>query len=119
VTRITDFGLFVELEEGIEGLLHISELPANQSQSRFQPDDVIQAEVIHVSRRDQKLGLSIKRMEESSEKELYKSYVNSKKEATSNLGDLLRRQMVEMQDQKTEETTDSGPETPSGERTDP
>jgi small subunit ribosomal protein S1 len=119
VTRITDFGLFVELEEGIEGLLHISELPENQSQSRFQPDDVIQAEVIHVSRRDQKLGLSIKRMEESSEKELYKSYVNSKKEATSNLGDLLRRQMVEMQDQKTEEITDSGPETPSGERTDP
>jgi len=64
-------------------------------------------------------------MEESSEKELYKSYVNSKKEATSNLGDLLRRQMVEMQDQKTEEkpqteeNTDFGPETPSGERTDP
>jgi small subunit ribosomal protein S1 len=125
VTRITDFGLFVELEEGIEGLLHISELPENQSQSRFQPDDVIQAEVIHVSRRDQKLGLSIKRMEESSEKELYKSYVNSKKEATSNLGDLLRRQMVEMQDQEieekhqTEENTDSSPETPSGKRTDP
>jgi len=125
VTRITDFGLFVELEEGIEGLLHISELPENQSQSRFQPDDVIQVEVIHVSRRDQKLGLSIKRMEESSEKELYKSYVNSKKEATSNLGDLLRRQMVEMQDQQieekhqTEENTDSGPETPSGKRTDP
>jgi small subunit ribosomal protein S1 len=124
VTRITDFGLFVELEEGIEGLLHISELPENQSQSRFQPDDVIQAEVIHVSRRDQKLGLSIKRMEESSEKELYKSYVNSKKEATSNLGDLLRRQMVEIQDQEieekrqTEENTDSGPETPSGKRTD-
>ena len=125
VTRITDFGLFVELEEGIEGLLHISELPENQNQSRFQPDDVIQAEVIHVSRRDQKLGLSIKRMEESSEKELYKSYVNSKKEATSNLGDLLRRQMVEMEDQKTEEkhqteeATDSGEETPSGERSDP
>jgi small subunit ribosomal protein S1 len=124
VTRITDFGLFVELEEGIEGLLHISELPENQSQSRFQPDDVIQAEVIHVSRRDQKLGLSIKRMEESSEKELYKSYVNSKKEATSNLGDLLRRQMVEMQDQdieekrQTEQNTDSGPDTPSGEKTD-
>jgi len=124
VTRITDFGLFVELEEGIEGLLHISELPENQSQSRFQPDDVIQVEVIHVSRRDQKLGLSIKRMEESSEKELYKSYVNSKKEATSNLGDLLRRQMVGKQDQEIEEkqpaegNTDADPESPSGKKTD-
>jgi small subunit ribosomal protein S1 len=124
VTRITDFGLFVELEEGIEGLLHISELPENQSQSRFQPDDVIQVEVIHVSRRDQKLGLSIKRMEESSEKELYKSYVNSKKEATSNLGDLLRKQMVGMQDQEiegkqpAEGNADEDPESPSGKRTD-
>ncbi len=99
VTRITDFGLFVELEEGIEGLLHISELPEGQSQLRFQPDDVIQAEVIHVSRKDQKLGLSIKRMDESSEKELYKNYLNSKKEATSNLGDLLRKQMEGMQEQ--------------------
>ena len=123
VTRITDFGLFVELEEGIEGLLHISELPENQSQLRFQPDDVIQAEVIHVSRKDQKLGLSIKRMEESSEKELYKSYLHGKKEATSNLGDLLRKQMVGKQDQETagkqeaEENMDPDPGSPSGKTT--
>jgi small subunit ribosomal protein S1 len=124
VTRVTDFGLFVELEEGIEGLLHISELPENQGQLRFQPDDVIQTEVIHVSRKDQKLGLSIKRMEESSEKELYKSYLNSKKEATSNLGDLLRKQMVGMQDQEAvesreaEENTGEEPEGSSGKSTD-
>jgi small subunit ribosomal protein S1 len=120
VTRVTDFGLFVELEEGIEGLLHISELPENQGQLRFQPDDVIQTEVIHVSRKDQKLGLSIKRMEESSEKELYKSYLNSKKEATSNLGDLMRKQMVGMQEQETaedqesEKSSDQDPESSSG-----
>jgi small subunit ribosomal protein S1 len=100
VTRITDFGLFVELEEGIEGLLHVSELPEGQGLAHFQVDDVIQAEVIHVSRKDQKIGLSIKQMEESSEKEFYKSYVNSKREATSNLGELLRKQMVNFQDQQ-------------------
>jgi small subunit ribosomal protein S1 len=100
VTRITDFGLFVELEEGIEGLLHVSELPGGQGLSRFQVDDVIQAEVIHASRKDQKIGLSIKQMEEGSEREFYKSYANSKREATSNLGDLLRKQMVNLQDQQ-------------------
>jgi small subunit ribosomal protein S1 len=100
VTRITDFGLFVELEEGIEGLLHVSELPEDQGLSRFQVDDVIQAEVIHVSRKDQKIGLSIKQMVESSEKELYKSYVNSRREATSNLGELLRKQMDNLQEQQ-------------------
>jgi small subunit ribosomal protein S1 len=97
VTRITDFGLFVELEEGIEGLLHVSELPEGQGLSRFQVDDVIQAEVIHVSRKDQKIGLSIKQMEESSERDFYKNYANSRKEATSNLGDLLLKQMVNLQ----------------------
>jgi small subunit ribosomal protein S1 len=107
VTRITDFGLFVELEEGIEGLLHVSELPEGQGLSHFQVDDVIQAEVIHVSRKDQKIGLSIKQMEESSEKEFYKSYVNSKREATSNLGELLRKQMVNLQDQQNPGSEDS------------
>jgi small subunit ribosomal protein S1 len=97
VTRITDFGLFVELEEGIEGLLHVSELPEGQGLSRFQVDDVIQAEVIHVSRKDQKIGLSIKQMEESSERDFYKNYANSRKEATSNLGELLLKQMVSLQ----------------------
>jgi small subunit ribosomal protein S1 len=100
VTRVTDFGIFVELEEGIEGLLHVSELPEDQGLSRFQVDDVIQVEVIHVSRKDQKIGLSIKQMLESSEKELYKSYVNSKREATSNLGELMRKQMVNLQEQQ-------------------
>ncbi len=107
VTRITDFGLFVELEEGIEGLLHISELPESQGLSRFQVDDVIQAEVIHVSRKDQKIGLSIKQMEESSERDFYKSYVNSKREATSNLGELLRKQMTNLKNQGSPDREDS------------
>jgi small subunit ribosomal protein S1 len=107
VTRITDFGLFVELEEGIEGLLHVSELPEGQGLSRFQVDDVIQAEVIHVSRKDQKIGLSIKQMEESSEKDFYKSYVNNRKEATSNLGELLLKQMISLEGKAASDSEES------------
>jgi small subunit ribosomal protein S1 len=100
VTNVTDFGLFLELEEGIEGLVHISEISTGKRGnplSRFQVDDVIQAKVLNVSRDEKKIGLSIRRMEETSEKDIYRSYINNQEEATSNLGDLLREEMMNLQ----------------------
>jgi len=101
VTSVADFGLFVELEEGIEGLVHLSELPEHKGESplsRFQVDDVIQAEVIQVSQKAQRIGLSIRRMDEKSEKDVYNNYINNRKEATSNLGELLRKQLMVSED---------------------
>ena len=102
VTNITDFGLFIELEEGIEGLVHVSEISGDKRGnplSRFQVDDVIQTKVINVSRREKKIGLSIRKLEQTSEKEIFKSYLNNRKEATSNLGDLLREEMMNLEAQ--------------------
>ena len=102
VTNITDFGLFIELEEGIEGLVHVSEISGDKRGnplSRFQVDDVIQTKVINVSRREKKIGLSIRKLEQTSEKEIFKSYINNRKEATSNLGDLLREEMMNFEAQ--------------------
>ena len=67
VTNVTDFGVFVELEEGIEGLIHVSELSKDKGEnplSCFQVDDVIQASVINVSREDRKIRLSIRKLDE-------------------------------------------------------
>lgn len=100
VTNVTDFGIFVELEEGIEGLIHVSELPKDkkgQSLSRFQVDDVIQAKVVNVSPEDKKIGLSIRKLEETSEKPAYTSYLNNQGGATSNLGELLKEEMMNIQ----------------------
>jgi small subunit ribosomal protein S1 len=97
VTNVTDFGVFLQLEEGIEGLIHISEIPKDKRgnpASRFQVDDVIQAKVINVSKEDKKIGLSIRKLDEPDEKTGYKAYVNNKQEATSNLGVLLREGMM-------------------------
>jgi small subunit ribosomal protein S1 len=96
VTNVTDFGVFVELEEGIEGLIHVSELSKDKSGnplSRFNVDDVIQSKVINVSRGEKKIGLSIKRLEESEEREIYKSYLDGRNGATSNLGEILKKEM--------------------------
>lgn len=102
VTNVTDFGVFVELEEGIEGLIHVSELSKDKSGnplSRFNVDDVIQAKVINVSRGEKKIGLSIKRLEEGDEREIYKSYTDSRNGATSNLGEILKKEMLGLEAQ--------------------
>ena len=102
VTSVTDFGVFVELEEGIEGLVHVSELPENKGGnplSRFQVDDVIQTEVFNVSREDKKIGLSIRKLEERSEEEIFRSYLNNHKETTSKLDEILREEMANIQRQ--------------------
>ena len=102
ITSITDFGLFLELEEGIEGLVHISEISSDKRGnplSRFQIDDVIQAKVINISRKEKKIGLSVRRLDEVSEKEIFRSYLDNHKEATSNLGELLREEMMNLETQ--------------------
>jgi small subunit ribosomal protein S1 len=104
VTNVTDFGVFVELEEGIEGLIHVSELSKEKGTnplSRYNVEDVVQAKVINVSRAEKKIGLSIKRLEESGEREIYKSYTESRDGATSNLGEILKK---EMQGQESEDS---------------
>jgi small subunit ribosomal protein S1 len=103
VTNITDFGVFVELEEGIEGLIHVSELTKDKSGnplSRFKVDDVIQAKVINIAKDDKKIGLSIRKLEEAGEKDMYRSYLNNGKEATSNLGELLKAGMLDLENKK-------------------
>ena len=99
VTSITDFGIFVELEEGIEGLIHISQIPKGGDDNplkNFQVKDEIEAEVVNVSQEEKKIGLSIRKLRENAERGLHKGYVQNPQQATSNLGDLLKEKMMEV-----------------------
>jgi small subunit ribosomal protein S1 len=91
ITNITDFGFFVEVEEGIEGLVHISELSRDKTKmAALKVGDLIRAKVIHSSPQDRRIGLSIRRLETEEEQKNYRDYLKSSQEATSNLGDILR-----------------------------
>jgi small subunit ribosomal protein S1 len=63
VTKLQDFGAFIELEEGVEGLIHISELSMEHIKD---PSEVVEvgqdivAEVINIDRVDRKIGLTLK-----------------------------------------------------------
>ena len=64
ITKITNFGVFVQLEEGLEGLLHISELAdekVENPQDIVKSGDAIDVKILRVDTEDRKIGLSLKR----------------------------------------------------------
>ncbi len=96
ITNITDFGLFVEVDEGIEGLIHISELGRDkQKVATLKVGDLIKAKVIHSSSTERRIGLSVRRLEAEEEQTHYRDYLHSRQEATSNLGEILRETLEE------------------------
>jgi small subunit ribosomal protein S1 len=96
VTSVTDFGVFLEIEEGIEGLIHVSELSREKIESPrdfAKPGDVLEAVVLSIDGVDRKIALSIKHLDEHKEKAEVREFLGAQKEATSNLGDLLQGAM--------------------------
>ena len=72
VTKIANFGVFVELEPGLEGLLHISEI---SDQKVEKPEDMlkvgqeVEVKILRVDSDERKIGLSLKRAEWAQEEE--------------------------------------------------
>ncbi len=98
VTNVTDFGIFVELEEGIEGLVHVSEVSTERIKTPvglYNVGDELTARVVNVNVEDRKIGLSIKRLEMDDEKSLLKDYVDKSRPATSAFGEILRENLQE------------------------
>lgn len=97
ITSITDFGIFVEIEEGIEGLIHLSEMDNTRGKHPseiYTADESVRAMVINVDEREKRIGLSIKalkKLEQKREMESFSSREETK--AFSTLGDLLEPAM--------------------------
>ena len=66
VTKVVTFGAFVEILDGVEGLVHISELAAHHVESPRElvsPGDVVRVKVLEIDSERRRLSLSIKRVE--------------------------------------------------------
>jgi ribosomal protein S1 len=92
VVRLADFGAFVELEDGVEGLLHVSEL----SHERVaKPEDIVSVgneltlKIIKLDAEERKLGLSLR------------AYLDGQSEPDANADALPRR--LRRQDHRDEE----------------
>ncbi len=98
VTKVTDFGAFVALGEGIEGLIYVSELSEQRVEKPYEVvkvGDVVRAEVIALDPKEHRIGLSIKKLKRSEEKEAYESYTKSQDKKTS-LGEVLGEQLKDL-----------------------
>jgi len=82
-TSVPDFGVFVRLEEGVEGLIHVSQLSTERVEkpsSLFKAGDSVEAEVIHVDPQERKIGLSIRALKKTEERQEMEKYLKKEKE---------------------------------------
>ena len=72
VTKVTNFGVFVELEDGLEGLLHVSELAdykIDNPEEVVNPGEELDVKVLRVDTGERKIGLSLKRVQWAAEEQ--------------------------------------------------
>jgi small subunit ribosomal protein S1 len=70
VTKLTNFGVFVELEEELEGLLHVSEMADHKvenPQDIVKVGDEVEVKILRVDTDERKIGLSLKRAQWAAE----------------------------------------------------
>jgi small subunit ribosomal protein S1 len=98
VTSVPEFGVFVRIEEGVEGLIHVSQLSTervDKPSSLYKVGDEVEAEVVSIDPADRKIGLSIRALRRTEERQEMESYLKREKEGArfsfeSLLGDELR-----------------------------
>ena len=88
VTKVTDFGCFVELEHGIEGLIPISELMKDAPEVK--EGEEVTARIIKVDRGERKVALSIKAHVKGRDRSSLQEYMSQQPKPDTTLGALLK-----------------------------
>jgi len=90
---------FLKVEEGIEGLVHVSEISKEKVKTpvgKFNIGDPINARVMTINSDERRIGLSIKRIEMEREQGILSDYVSSMGQSpTTTFGELLRENLQE------------------------
>ncbi|KFO67394.1 30S ribosomal protein S1 [Smithella sp. SCADC] len=92
ITNFTDFGIFMEIEEGIEGLVHISEISQKRvktSSELYSIGDTVSAVVKSIDPKSKKIRLSIKELEAPAPAPTSNQYINNTENIGSNLSQAL------------------------------
>jgi small subunit ribosomal protein S1 len=96
VVRITNFGAFVELEEGIEGLCHVSELDekhVEKATSLVAVGQEVEMRIIKLNLQEKKIGLSLKAMKEEEPRLEFTSYAASADSGHTSMRERLGNQL--------------------------
>jgi small subunit ribosomal protein S1 len=100
VVHRADFGIFVEIEDGVEGLVHLSEMAydGDDWQGQYPEGKVIKAEIIHIDSHDRKISLSEKGATERSAGDI-EGYMQNQSDAGARLGDVMGDLSKRLQDE--------------------
>jgi small subunit ribosomal protein S1 len=94
VTNVTDFGIFLEIEKGVEGLIHVSEISKDKVESLkdfTKVNDELEVLIISIDKRGRKIGLSIRDLKEvEDQRDLQEYMAREEQAATTTLGDVLK-----------------------------
>jgi len=77
VSKVADFGIFVELDGGVEGLIHVSEAgldPQAKLEEKFKLQDEVTAKIIKVDREERKIALSLRDHQMDSDRQKVDEY---------------------------------------------
>jgi small subunit ribosomal protein S1 len=95
ISSITDFGAFVEIEEGVEGLIHTTHLSLEKGEAigdKYKAGDAIEATVIKIERDERRISLSTRAIKRRSEKDDMSGFMEDQGSAVT-FGDLIRQKM--------------------------
>ncbi len=98
VTKITDFGVFLELDEGVEGLVHISETgvePPNRLEDVFHIGNEVETKVARIDLGERKIALTIKGLTRDSDKSALDTFHQSQGDLDQSLGAMIASKMKE------------------------
>jgi len=95
VTSVTDFGVFLEIEEGVEGLIHLSQLVMERGvdpRTLFTLGEEMNAEVTNIDNAERRISLSMKAVARRQEKEDLAGYMEDSSSPVT-FGDLIRQKL--------------------------
>ncbi|MEK6694518.1 MAG: 30S ribosomal protein S1 [Nitrospirota bacterium] len=94
ITKLTDFGIFVELAGGVEGLIHVSETgldPSVRMEDRFKAGEDVDAKIIKVDRDERKIALSLREHHRDGERQQMQDFHASQEKVDQSLGRAARK----------------------------
>ncbi len=120
IVRLTDFGAFVELFEGVEGLVHVSEMSKDRiekPEDAFSVGQEVRVKIIKLDAVEKKIGLSIKAVQGDEDTATIRSYRDQYGDGSATLGDLasaevLRKSSAALQQPGDEDDETGSEETP-------
>ncbi len=114
IIKVTDFGAFVELEPGIEGLIHVSEMSNERIDDPHKfvnEGDKVKAEIITVDTQERKIGLSMKSLigrEDEGDLGEYRKQAEQQESQKATLGDVFASKLGDIAEEDEEKSEEAG-----------